>query len=75
MDYVVDDDFGGLGAKETPASERIDAQISTAFTYYKAKAQVVYENLEPEKLMAAKPTEKTLLPELAEELEAAKRDE
>ena len=73
MDYIVDDDFGGLEAKET-SSERIDFQINTAFTYYKAKAQVVYENLEPEKLMAAKPTPQTLLPELAEELAAAESD-
>ena len=75
MDYIVDDDFGGLGTKAAEAdSERIDLQISTAFEYYKAKAQVVYENLEPEKLAQANPSEQTLLPELAEELARAEED-
>ncbi|WP_024866127.1 DUF6240 domain-containing protein [Butyrivibrio sp. FCS014] len=73
MDYTVDDEFGGLGTATDPAN-RIDSQINTAFTYYRAKAQVVYENLEPEKLAAVKPNEQTLLPELADELAKAKED-
>ncbi len=73
LDYTVDDDFGVLEAKETGAS-RIDLQINAAFTYYRSKAQIVYENLEPEKLAEAAPTEKTLLPELADKLAAADID-
>ena len=73
MDFKVDDEFGGL--EERSAGVKIDAQISAAFRFYSAKAEVVYENLEPEKLMQAAPTQETLLPELADNLQAADTDE
>ena len=73
MDYKVDDEFGGLESRT--AGIQIDAQISTAFRYYSAKAEVVYENLEPEKLMQAEPSNETLLPELADKLKEAEVDE
>ncbi len=74
MDYKVDNDFGGLSVKEKDYSPRIDDQISAAFRYYRAKAETVYENLEPEKLMQTKITDKTLLPELADDLKRADID-
>ena len=74
MDYKVDDDFGGLSVKEKDYSPRIDDQISAAFRYYKSKAETVYENLEPEKLMQTNITDKTLLPELADDLKRADID-
>ena len=74
MDYKVDDDFGGLSVKEKDYSPRIDDQISAAFRYYRAKAETVYENLEPEKLKQANITDKTLLPELADDLKRADID-
>ncbi len=72
-DFRVDDNFGGV---ELRASEnlRIDEQISSAFRYYTAKAEIVYENLEPEKLLEASPNNNTLLPELAEKLKRAETD-
>ncbi len=73
MDYKVDDEFGGLESRTTGV--QIDAQISTAFRYYSAKAEVVYENLEPEKLMQAEPSNEMLLPELADKLKEAEVDE
>ncbi|RKM58893.1 hypothetical protein D6855_12110 [Butyrivibrio sp. CB08] len=74
MDYKVDDDFGGLSVKERDYSPRIDEQIETAFRYYRSKAETVYENLEPEKLMQTKVTDNTLLPELADDLKRADID-
>ena len=74
MDYKVDDDFGGLSVKEKDYSPRIDDQISAAFRYYRAKAETVYENLEPEKLLQTSVTDKTLLPELADDLKRADID-
>ena len=74
MDYKVDDDFGGLSVKEKDYSPRIDDQISAAFRYYRSKAETVYENLEPEKLMQTNITDKTLLPELADDLKRADID-
>ncbi|MBR1642003.1 MAG: hypothetical protein IJ683_06760 [Butyrivibrio sp.] len=74
MDYKVDDDFGGLTVKEKDYSPRIDEQISAAFRYYRAKAETVYENLEPEKLMQTEVTNKTLLPKLADDLKRADID-
>ncbi len=74
MDYTVDDSFGGLSAKEMTEGARIDEQIESAFRYYRSKAEVVYDNLEPEKLKSAAPTNDTLLPELAQELQAADID-
>ncbi|MBP3278501.1 MAG: hypothetical protein J6M44_06065, partial [Butyrivibrio sp.] len=53
---------------------RIDDQISAAFRYYRSKAETVYENLEPEKLMQTNITDKTLLPELADDLKRADID-
>ncbi len=76
MDYVVDDSFGGAGLKENSSSTlKIDEQIQMAFRFYSAKADIVYENLEPEKLKSAKPDESTLLTELSYELENAGTDE
>ncbi|WP_029231469.1 DUF6240 domain-containing protein [Butyrivibrio sp. VCB2006] len=76
IDYVVDDDFGGVEAASSSSSKlKIDEQISLAFRYHSAKADIVYENLEPEKLLKAKPTENTLLPKLAEDLQNAGVDE
>ena len=73
MDVKVDDEFGGLESKASTV--RIDEQISSAFRYYSAKAEIVYENLEPEKLMQAAPSNDTLLPKLADDLKAAETDE
>ncbi|MCR5556099.1 MAG: DUF6240 domain-containing protein [Butyrivibrio sp.] len=71
MEYTVDDSFGGLGAKEASTSLKIDEQIQMAFRFYSAKADIVYENLEPEKLKSANPDESTLLPGLADKLQDA----
>lgn len=75
MDYTIDDEFGGLSANADESYLRIDEQIETAFRYYRSKAEVVYDNLEPEKLMEAKPSMDTLLPELADALKEADIDE
>ncbi|MBQ3796100.1 MAG: hypothetical protein II842_07430 [Butyrivibrio sp.] len=75
MEYTVDDDFGGLDARESVSGLKIDEQIQMAFRFYSAKADIVYENLEPEKLLGAKPTNETLLTELADELQDAGTDE
>ncbi|WP_022763010.1 DUF6240 domain-containing protein [Butyrivibrio sp. AD3002] len=70
MDFKVDDKFGGVEGKKTLAKS-ISAQIETAFIYYSEKADVVYDNLEPEKLHAAKAKEEMLLDELADKLTEA----
>ena len=75
MDYTIDDDFGGLSASENSSGLKIDEQISLAFRYYSTKADIVYENLEPEKLLKASLNENTLLPKLAEDLQNAGVDE
>ena len=76
MDYTIDDSFGGLETKNTGSSAlKIDEQIQMAFRFYSSKADIVYENLEPEKLMSAKPNKSTLLDELANELENAGTDD
>lgn len=75
MDYTVDDEFGGITLREGDTGERIDEQISSAFRYYRAKAEVVIDNLEPEKLLKAAPKESTLLPKLADDLYRAETDE
>ena len=75
MDYTVDDDFGGLGTKGDKNGLKIDEQINLAFRFYSAKADIVYENLEPEKLQIVQPNENTLLPDLANDLQNAKTDE
>ncbi|SFC83731.1 DUF6240 domain-containing protein [Butyrivibrio sp. YAB3001] len=74
MDYTVDDAFGGISVENKEFGLKIDEQISSAFRYYSAQADIVYENLEPEKLMAAKPDESTLLPELARKLQEEEKD-
>lgn len=74
IDITVDENFSGMEPNNTTASSRIDDQINSAFIYYKAKAEYVYENLEPEKLHAASPTPDTLLPELARNMKAADTD-
>ncbi len=74
MDYKVDDDFGGLEAA-TSSKPSISAQIETAFVYYSEKADIVYDNLEPDKLHTAKAKEDMLLDELATRLEEAKESE
>ncbi|SFU62433.1 DUF6240 domain-containing protein [Butyrivibrio sp. INlla21] len=74
LDYTVDDSFGGLGVKDS-TSVKIDEQINSAFRFYSAQADIVYENLEPEKLMAAKPDNNTLLPDLANALLQEQIDE
>ncbi len=70
IEYTVDDDFGGVELKNT-SGLKIDEQINLAFKYYSAQADIVYENLEPEKLMQAAPSEDTLLPKFAEDLQNA----
>ena len=74
IDFTVDDDFGGLEAASGNGAKKIDEQINLAFRYYSAKADIVYENLEPEKLSQVKPNDQTLLNELADKLEQAKED-
>ncbi len=74
LDYTVDDNFGGLEAKEGNQI-KIDEQINSAFRFYSAQADIVYENLEPEKLMEAKPSNNTLLPDLANALLNSEIDE
>ena len=69
MDITVDDSFGGFETKADSSNIKIDEQIGSAFRFYSAKADIVYENLEPEKLAKVKTQEETLLPELADELQ------
>jgi hypothetical protein len=75
IDFTVDDDFGGLEAASGGEAKKIDEQINLAFRYYSAKADIVYENLEPEKLSQVKPNAQTLLNELADKLENAQQDQ
>ncbi len=75
IDYVVDDEFGGLDIRENSMGLKIDEQINSAFIFYKAHADIVYENLEPEKLLKAAPKNETLLPDLSRSLENAGIDE
>ncbi|WP_034445180.1 DUF6240 domain-containing protein [Butyrivibrio sp. AE2032] len=74
VDVKLDETFGGVDAVPSE-SARIDEQISASFRYYRAKAEIVYENLEPEKLVEAAPTEATLLPQLADDLQKAEKDQ
>ncbi|WP_026517789.1 DUF6240 domain-containing protein [Butyrivibrio sp. MC2021] len=74
LDFTVDDSFGGLEAAGTDGAKKIDEQINLAFRYYSAKADIVYENLEPEKLSQVKPNAQTLLNDLADRLENAYED-
>ena len=74
LDYTVDDNFGGIEAGAS-SSIKIDEQINSAFRFYSSQADIVYENLEPEKLIAAKPGNDTLLPEFAQNLLKAETDE
>nr|MCR5675840.1 DUF6240 domain-containing protein [Lachnospiraceae bacterium] len=69
IDAKIDDRFGGVDGKyRTPS---ISAQIETAFRYYSLQADSVYEHMSIDGLVAAQPTEDTLLPELAEAMAAA----
>lgn len=72
LDFTVDDDFGGLSAGRSGI--KIDEQINSAFRFYSAQADIVYENLEPEKLAKAAPKNETLLPDLANALSQAEID-
>lgn len=74
IDVKADDEFGGISLKETTQTLKIDEQINSAFIFYSSKADIVYENLEPEKLKKASPDANTLLPKLAEDLEQAEPD-
>ncbi|WP_026510975.1 DUF6240 domain-containing protein [Butyrivibrio sp. LC3010] len=67
LDYKVDDDFGGLIGRDTD-SKSISSQIESAFMHYSESADIVYQNLEPEKLLKADAKEEMLLDELAEKL-------
>ena len=75
IDYTVDDAFGGLESINSAQGERIDEQINSAFMFYKAHADIVYENLEPEKLKAADPKKNTLLTQLSQKLSESDIDE
>ncbi|MCR5404856.1 MAG: DUF6240 domain-containing protein [Butyrivibrio sp.] len=75
MDYTIDDDFGGISLSDKKTGEKIDEQVSSAFRYYRAKAEEVYENLSPEKLKQANPGNDTLLPKLADDLKRAEEDQ
>ncbi|SFQ21764.1 hypothetical protein SAMN04487928_12432 [Butyrivibrio proteoclasticus] len=75
IDFRVDEEFGGLERISNLEGERIDEQIESAFIFYKAHADIVYENLEPEKLKAAKPQNKTLLEDLSEKLSEQETDD
>ena len=69
LDYKVDESFAGADAGER-ITKSIDSQIEAAFRYYSEKADIVYQNLDPEKLNKVKPKEDTLLDKLADELSA-----
>lgn len=68
IDYSVSDNFGGVDLKEGNVI-KIDEQINSAFRFYRSQADIVYENLEPEKLKAAKPMPNTKLEDFARALE------
>ncbi len=74
IDKTVDDEYAGSTSRVVGDNLLIDDQISSAFRYYRSKAESVYENLEPEKLKEAAPTNNTLLPELENELRKAESD-
>ncbi|WP_155833239.1 DUF6240 domain-containing protein [Butyrivibrio sp. WCD3002] len=73
LDYKLDENFSGIDAGER-ITKAIDSQIETAFLYYSEKADIVYQNLDPEKLNKAKPKEDTLLDKLADELAMTQED-
>ena len=70
MDVKVDDSLKNVESRQI-SGVAIDTQIETAFMYYSQKADVVYRNLEPEKLSKAEPDDDTLLDELADKLQQA----
>ena len=74
LDYKVDDSFGGIAQKgsETPT---ISAQIESAFIFYSAKADSVYENIEPEKLKNYDASQSTELTDLADAMETMGTDQ
>lgn len=56
MEYIVDDDFGGMEKVIPEGIKRIDAQIMSAFSspeYYTQKNRQILEDLEPGHLKAA----------------------
>ncbi|WP_029323659.1 DUF6240 domain-containing protein [Butyrivibrio sp. AE3004] len=67
IDFKVDDSFGGVTTKVS-GSKSISEQIETAFRHYSEKADLVYENLEPEKLHNINAKEEMLLDELSDRL-------
>ena len=67
IDTRVDDQFGGLeGGYRTPS---ISAQIESAFHYYSAKADSIYDHLDADRMHENAVDESTTLPVLAEILE------
>ena len=74
LDYTVDDSFGGIEQKESE-TPTISAQIESAFTFYSAKADSVYENIEPEKLKNYGASSGTELTELADAMETMDTDQ
>ena len=74
MDYTVDDSFGGITQKESDVPT-ISDQIESAFIFYSAKADSVYENIEPEKLKKCDVSQSTELTELADAMETIDIDQ
>ncbi|MCR5102512.1 MAG: DUF6240 domain-containing protein [Butyrivibrio sp.] len=68
IDVKVNDSFGGIDLVRKNGNVNISEQIEKAFTYYSQKSDVVYNNLEPEKLHEAKANNNSLLDELADKL-------
>ncbi len=75
LDIKADDELVGVESREIHGSSRIDEQINSAFIFYKAHADIVYENLEPEKLKQVNFTTETLLPEFSKDLQKAEIDQ
>ena len=74
MDVLVDDTLKRMESLQK-GTMTIDSQIEQAFRYYSEKADIVYQNLEPEKLVKIKPDEETLLDELANKVSENENDE
>ncbi len=75
LDITADDELVGVESREIHGVARIDEQINSAFIFYKAHADIVYENLEPEKLKQVHFTNATLLPEFSKDLQKAELDQ
>lgn len=74
LDYKIDDEFGGIEGGNTK-SRSISSQIETAFRFYSEKADIVYDNLEPDKLHNVQANDEMLLDELADKLKETKESE